>query len=216
MKPVSNETILAQLEWRYAVKKFDPTRAIPEADWQTLERSVVLTPSSFGIQHYSVVVVSDPAIRARLVPVSWGQTQPVDCSQFVVFAIRHPLTDADVERLLGRTVEVRGVRRDSLSQYRQLMLGSLKQASDRGYVNEWCARQAYIALGNFMTCAAMLGIDTCPMEGFAPEKYDEILGLAARGLKAVVACAAGYRAADDKYGQLKKVRLPLDEVFVRI
>ncbi len=216
MKPVSNETVLAQLEWRYAVKKFDPARAIPEADWQTLERSVVLTPSSFGIQHYSVVVVSDPAIRARLVPVSWGQTQPVDCSRFVVFAIRNPLTDADVERFLDRTAEVRGVPRDSLAQYHQMMLGTLKEATDRGYVNEWCSRQAYIALGNFMTCAAMLGIDTCPMEGFVPDKYDEILGLPKRGLKAVVACAAGYRAADDKYSRLKKVRLPLDEIVIRV
>lgn len=216
MKPVSNETVLAQLNWRCAVKKFDPTKKISDADWRTLEESLVLTPTSFGLQHARYLVVNEPALRAKLVPVSWGQTQPVDCSHFVVFAIRNPLATADVERYLDRIAAVREVPRASLEPYRQMMLGSLQKATERVFVNEWSSRQAYIALGNFMTCAAMLGIDTCPMEGLEPENYDQILGLPAQGLKTVVACATGYRAADDKYSQLKKVRYPLNELVTRI
>ena len=216
MKPVSNETVLAQLQWRCAVKKFDPTRLISDADWRTLEEALVLTPTSFGLQHARFIVVADPALRARLVPVSWGQTQPVDCSHYVVFAIRNPLTAEDVERFLDRTVAVRELPRASLEPYRQMMLGSLRKATESGFVNEWSARQAYIALGNFMTCAAVLGIDTCPMEGIEPENYDQILGLPAQGLKTIVACAAGYRAADDKYGQMKKVRYAVQEMVTRI
>ena len=216
MKPVSNETLLGQLQWRCAIKKFDPAKKISDADWRTLEEALVLTPSSFGLQHARYLVVNDPALRAKLVPVSWGQPQPVDCSHFVVFAIRNPLTGADVERYLDRIAAVREMPRAALEPYRQMMLGSLQKAAEQGFVNEWSARQAYIALGNFMTCAALLGIDTCPMEGIEPDNYDKILGLPAQGLKTVVACAAGYRADDDKYGQLKKVRYPLSDIVSRI
>lgn len=216
MKPVSNETLLAQLQWRYAVKKFDPNRKIPAADWLALEETLVLTPTSFGLQHARFLVVQDPTLRARLVPVSWGQTQPVDCSHYIVFAIRSPLSADDVDRYLDRIASVRNVPRASLESYRNMMLDSLQKATDNDTVNEWSAHQAYIALGNFMTSAAMLGIDTCPMEGFEPEKYDEILGLPARGLKTVVACAAGYRSAEDNYARQKKVRFPREELVSRI
>ena len=215
-KPVARETVLAQLQWRCAVKKFDPARKISAADWHALEEALVLTPTSFGLQHARFIVVDDPDRRAQLVPVSWGQTQPVDCSHYLVFAIRNPLTADDVERHLDRIAAVREVPRASLEPYRQMMLGSLRKAEASGFLNEWSARQAYIALGNFMTCAALLGIDTCPMEGIEPENYDAILGLPGQGLKTIVACAAGYRAADDKYGQMKKVRYPVPDMIVRI
>jgi nitroreductase len=216
MKPTSPETVLAQLRWRCATKKFDAHRAIPEGVWRVLEETLVLTPSSFGLQPWRFVVVTDPKAKQALVPVSWNQTQVADCSHYVVFAIRRDLGPADVERYVDRIAEVRGVARDSLGAYRQMMLGSLEQAAERGFVNEWSARQAYIALGNFMTSAAMLGIDTCPMEGIEPERYDAILGLSQLGLQTVVACAAGYRAADDKYGAMPKVRFALKDMVLRV
>ena len=106
-KPVSNEVLLQQLKWRYAVKKFDPARKISAEDWQTLEQALVLTPSSFGLQPWRFVVITDQATKDRLVPISWGQRQVAEASHVVVFAVRQPLTESDVDRHVGRTAEIR-------------------------------------------------------------------------------------------------------------
>ena len=216
MKPVSNETLISQLNWRYATKKFDTAKKISDADWKTLETSLVLTPSSFGIQPWKFLVVTNPAIRQKLVPASWNQTQPVECSHFVVFAVRKNLGADHIDRYIARIAEVRGGAVDTLAGFKNIMLGSLKQAADKGYLDQWQTHQVYIALGNFMTSAALLGIDACPMEGIEPLKYDEILGLTGTDHATVVTCAAGYRAADDKYASLAKVRFPADQVIQRI
>ena len=106
-KPVSNDTLLQQLNWRYATKKFDSARKIAAADWAALEQTLILTPTSYGMQPIKFLVIDDPAIRAQLVPVSWGQTQPVDASHYVVFAARVRNTEADVDHYLARIAEVR-------------------------------------------------------------------------------------------------------------
>jgi nitroreductase len=212
-QPISNETLLAQLRWRYATKKFDPTRKISADDWRTLEEALVLTPSSYGLQPWKFIVITDPVTKEKLVPVSWGQRQVADASHLVLFAIKTNLTADDIDHFLKRIAAVRGLNKDSLATYRQMMVGDVVEGDRSKVVAEWAARQVYIALGNFLTSAAMLGIDTCPMEGFEPAKYDEILGLPARGLAATVAAVAGYRAADDKYAMLPKVRFPAEEVI---
>jgi nitroreductase len=211
-KPVSNETLLQQLRWRYAVKRFDPTRKISAEDWETLEHALVLTPSSFGLQPWKFVVITDQAIKDQLVPLSWGQRQVADASHVVVFAARKPLTEGDVDRFVARTAEVRGVGAESLAGFKKMVMGALVPPPPGVDIHHWAALQAYIALGNFMTAAAMLGIDTCPMEGIVPKKYDELLGLPNEGLGTVVAAAAGYRAADDKYAALPKVRFRVEDV----
>lgn len=211
-----NENVLTRLRWRYATKQFDPNRKISPADWQTLEESLVLTPSSFGLQPWRFLVITDPALREKLVPVSWGQRQVADASHLVVFAVRKSLGEGDVDRYLKRISEVRGVGSDSLKGFRDMLLGFLAQPAERFNAANWAARQAYIALGQFMTTAALLGIDTCPMEGLEPEKYDEILGLGAQGYQTVVACPAGYRALTDKYATLPKVRFPASEVISHV
>jgi nitroreductase len=215
-KPVSNEALLQQLRWRYAVKKFDPTRKIAAADWQTLEQALVLTPSSFGLQPWRFVVITEQSLKERLVPISWGQRQVADASHVVVFAVRKPLTEADVDRYVARTAEVRGVGIDALAGFKKMMMGSLIPPPTGFDIHHWAALQSYIALGNFMTSAAMLGIDTCPMEGIQPDKYDELLGLPTEGLGTVVVAAAGYRAADDKYAALPKVRFDAADVVQTI
>ena len=214
MKPVGNETLLRQLNWRYAVKKFDPARRIPADDWRTLEQALVLTPSSFGLQPWRFVVVTDQSVKERLVPLSWGQRQVADASHMVVFAIRRRVGPAEVDRHAARTAEVRGVAPESLAGFRKVVNNFL--ATPGFDADDWSARQVYIALGNFMTAAAMLGIDTCPMEGIDPAKYDEVLGLPAEGCATVVGCAAGYRADDDKYAVAAKVRFPAEEVIRRV
>ena len=214
-RAVSNDTLLAQLNWRYATKKFDPTKRIPDSDWAALEQALILTPTSYGLQPYKFLILTDPALRARLVPASWGQTQPVDCSHYVVFAARAQNTEADVDRYIARMAEVRGAAPEALAGFKKVLMGDVVDGPRGQVALEWAARQAYIALGNFMTSAALVGVDTCPMEGFEPAKYDEILGLPAQGFRAVVACAAGYRAADDKYAALPKVRFPASEIIDR-
>jgi nitroreductase len=212
---ISTDTLLTQLNWRYATKTFDPTQKISAADWEALEKSLVLTPTSYGFQPYRFVVVSDPATRERLVPISWGQRQVADASHFVVFAAMETVTEADVDHFLARVAQVRGITTESLGGFKGALLGDIVKGPRSAWQHEWATRQAYIALGNFMTSAALVGIDTCPMEGIEPAKYDEVLGLN-RGYKTVVACAAGYRAATDKYAAAPKVRFPADELIIRI
>ncbi|MBC8113239.1 MAG: NAD(P)H-dependent oxidoreductase [Candidatus Saccharimonas sp.] len=214
MKPVSNETVLRQLQWRHATKKFDATKAISADDWSTLEQTLVLTPSSYGLQPWKFVVITDPVTKAKLLPLSWGQRQVVDASHVVVFAIRQNLSEADIDKYLARIVEVRGGTVEALAGFRRMMVGDLLGGAID--LNHWASLQAYIALGQFMATAAMVGIDTCPMEGIDPARYDEVLGLNELGYGTVVACVAGYRASDDKYASVAKVRFKAEDVVLRI
>lgn len=216
VQPATCQTLSEQLKWRYATKRFDSTRKIPDATWKALEESLVLTPSSFGLQPWRFVVIIDQATKEKLVPLSWKQTQPADCSHFVVFAARERMTEDDIDRHLRRTAEVRGVPVDSLAVYRKMMIGTLVSPPAHFNIRHWAALQTYIALGNFMTAAAMIGVDTCPMEGIEPSKYDELFGLPREGYTTIVACAAGYRASDDKNAILPKVRFPVEEVIRRV
>ena len=215
-KPVSNDTLVNQLRWRYATKQFDSTKKISAADWATLEESLVLTPSSFGLQPWRFIVVTDQETKEKLVPASWDQRQVADASHVVVFAIKKNVGPAEVDRYMNRIAQVRGVSTESLNGFREVLLGFLAQPAEQFDVNFWSTRQTYIALGNFMTSAALLGIDTCPMEGIVPGQYDEILGLDAQGYKTVVVAAAGYRAATDKYATLPKVRFTPEEVITHV
>jgi nitroreductase len=216
MKPITSDTLLEALNWRYATKKFDPTKKIPADTWATLEQALVLAPSSFGLQPWKFIVVQDPAIRKELFAASFGQTKVVECSHYVVFTVRKNLGADHVDRYLDRIVEVRGGTKDALKGFRDHMLGSLETARAGGHLDAWESHQVYIALGQFMASAAVLGVDACPMEGIEPPKYDEILGLAAQGCTALCACAAGYRAADDKYATAKKVRFKPADVIQHV
>jgi nitroreductase len=206
MNSIAPEQLLSALHWRYATKVFDAAKKIPTDVWHALEQSLILTPTSYGLQPYRFLIVQDVAKRAALLPNSWGQKQVVDCSHFVVFAARTDMKEADANKLIERISQVRGVTADSMKFYRDMMLGDVVNGPRGKIAHEWATRQAYIAIGNFMTCCAVLGVDACPMEGINPPEYDKILGLEDSGYKTVVACAAGYRAASDKYAALAKVR----------
>lgn len=208
MKPIEPSALIETLNWRYATKKFDPAKKISAPVWEVLEEALVLSPSAYGLQPWQFFAVTDPALKAALRPHSWDQPQVTDCSHHVVFAIRNQIDEAFVDKFIARVAHVRGVTPEALGFYKDMIAADLLNGPRSKHVREWAARQAYIALGQFMVSAAMLGVDTCPMEGLDPAKYDEILGLPAKGFSAVVACAAGYRAADDKYAGLPKVRFP--------
>ena len=216
MNTLTSEQLLQQLQWRYATKQFDPARKISATDWAAIEEALVLSPSSFGLQPWKFVIVADPAQREKLVPVSWGQRQVAEASHLVVFAFKKNFSEADVTAYLERISAVRGIPAASLAAYNDMMVGSLFKARDAAARKAWAINQIYIALGNFLTTTAVLGIDSCPMEGFDPAKYDEILGLDALGLASVVVGVAGYRAATDKYAALKKVRFEQKDVIVTL
>ncbi|EDY20523.1 nitroreductase [Chthoniobacter flavus Ellin428] len=214
--PVSNDTLLQQLRWRYATKSFDQAKKIADADWATLEQALILTPTSYGFQPYRFVVITDPATRQKLLPISWGQCQVADASHFVVFAAKTNVTEADVDYYLAHVSKVRGTPVEKLAGFRKALAGDIVHGPRSKAQHEWATRQCYIALGNLMTSAAMLGIDVCPMEGIDAPKYDELLGLPAKGYNAVVAAAVGYRSDADKYAAAPKVRYPAEELFIRI
>lgn len=215
MTPIAPAALDAALAWRYATKVFDAARPIPAEVWAALERSLVATPSSYGLQPWKFIVITDRALKERLKPVSWNQSQVVDCSHHVVFCGRTEMTAADVQRLIDAIVQVRGVPAAAIDGYRQMMIKDVVEGPRSKIAAEWAARQCYIALGQFMLACAQLGVDACPMEGIDAGKYDEILGLAGTGYRTVVACPAGYRAAGDKYAQLAKVRFPAGQVIDR-
>jgi nitroreductase len=213
MQPIATIDLLNALTWRYATKKFDPAKIISTETWSALEDALVLTPSSYGLQPWKFLIVTSPKLKETLKPLSWNQAQVTDCSHYVVFTIKKNLTAADVDRFVARTAEVRNISVESITGYRNIMVSDVVHGARSFNVNEWATRQTYIALGNFMTSAALLGVDTCPMEGIEPVKYDQALNLHEIGYTTVVACAAGYRAEDDKYADLAKVRFAKSDVI---
>jgi nitroreductase len=213
MSAISGESLLQQLKWRYATKKFDPTKKISAVDWAMLEEALILTPSSYGLQPWKFVVVTDPALKTRLRPASWNQAQVEDCSHLVVFTAKQDIAETDVDRFIARTAEVRGVSLESLAGFRSYMVGDLVKGPRHAVIPEWSARQTYIAMGNLLTSAALMGIDACPFEGLEPAKYDLILGLEGTGYATVAACPLGYRADDDKYASTPKVRFEARDVI---
>ena len=213
---IQRESLIQQLNWRYATKQFDPHRKISPEDWATLEEALVLTPSSFGLQPWKFIVVDDPDTREKLVHASHGQLKVSNASHLVVFTIKKNLGEEEIESHLKRIAQVRGVSPELLDTFRSMMVGTLINGMNHAVRKDWATQQTFIALGNFLTSAALLGIDACPMAGFEPKKYDEILGLDQQGLSTVVIAAAGYRAEADKYAGLKKVRFPKEEVLYHV
>jgi nitroreductase len=167
------------------------------------------------LQPWKFVVITDAPLRQKLKAVSWNQSQVTDASHLVVFTAKTTITPQDVERYIQSTAQARQqpVDSPSLAGLKNMMIGFLEAPGLN--VKEWATRQAYIALGNLMTSAAVLGVDTCPLEGLDPAKYDEILDLPKQGLATVVACAVGYRSATDKYATLAKVRFPAQELIIK-
>jgi len=204
-----NKTLEA-LNWRYAVKKFS-TEKLPQEKVDIIFEALQLTPSSMGLQAWKFINVVDSDIREKLVPFSWNQNQVKDASHLIVFA-RPKNLDANVAEkwanYLAKERKMDDAKKNMIKNY----LGSLKKEQ----IDHWLDKQLYIALGNLMTVCAIEKIDTCPMEGFQPAEYDKILGLDKIGLTSVVVCPIGYRAEDDAYRTLPKVRFSKEDLFLDI
>lgn len=210
---VQPETVVNQLQWRYAVKRFDASRNIDDATWSALEQALILSPSSYGLQPWRFLVITAPEIKQRLPAISWNQTQPQECSHLVVFSAREHLDATYLDNYIAHTESSRGLPTGALAGFRKMLAGTVETMHSHF---DWNCRQVYIALGQLMTAAAMLGVDSCPMEGIVPAEYDKLLGLDGSGYRTVVACALGYRDPTDAYATAKKVRFATEIVLQRV
>lgn len=210
-----SESVLDALRWRYATKVFDPSRKIPADLWDILEETLVLTPSSCGLQPWKFLVIENPTIRGQLREQSWRQSQVTDASHFVVFAARNDLVEADIENWIDRLADIQNTPVETLNPLKGSIAGFVSRMTveDRA---AWNIRQLYIALGQFMTTAAILGLDTCPLEGINPAGYDTVLGLEGTGYATAVACAIGYRSPEDSSASRPKARYAKEDVLSRI
>lgn len=203
------------LAWRYATKKFDATKKLADEDVTALLDAARLSPSSFGIQPSRFIIVENPAIRERIKAAAWNQSQVTDASHLLVIAVRRTLTAEDIDAYVADIAQTRGVTTESLKGYRDMMLGTISNRTPEQLLS-WNQKQAYIALGTLLAAAADMRIDATPMEGFDPAAVDAILGFEHEGLAATVLVPLGYRAADDGYANLKKVRYPLQKIVKRV
>ena len=211
---LSPDQCLEALRWRYATKQFDPERKIPADTWNAIEESLVLTPSSFGLQPWKFIVVESAELREQLLAESWNQKQVTDASHFVVLASRTDLTRDDIDRWLECSAKAQGKSVEDLAPMKGMIAGFSERMSTEER-HEWNVRQSYIALGQLMAVAAVMGIDACPMEGISPTAYDRLLGLENSDYATVVACALGYRDEADKYASAPKARFDLVDVIER-
>ncbi len=208
-------SLLENLSWRYATKKFDPNKKISDQDLATILEAIRLSPSSYGLQPYHILVITDEAIRKELQPVSWNQSQIEDASHLLVFTTKTEFGSELVDDYLENVSATRNMDIENLKGYGDFMKSKLLDLPNETKA-KWTSRQAYIALGNVMTVAASLQIDACPMEGFEPDKYDEILGLTDKGLTSTVVLTIGYRSEEDDTQNYAKVRKSKEELFTHI
>ncbi len=212
MSRVDNEVIYNQMNWRYACKKFDTTKKIREADWNVLLESLRLTASSYGLQPWKFIMVQSPEIRQRLLPASFNQSPTVEASHFVVLTYKEKLDVEHIERFVAQNAKVRGIDPTALIKFRDMMVRDLVQGPRSETINWWAQRQTYIAMGSMLTTAALMEIDTLPMEGINQTEFDKILNLEGTGYKTIAAIACGYRSPEDKYQVIKKVRFDMNDV----
>ncbi|MCE2687332.1 MAG: NAD(P)H-dependent oxidoreductase [Rickettsiales bacterium] len=202
------QKIIDAMNWRYATKIFDINKKINNQDWEMLEKSMIMSPSSFGLQPYQFLLVENQKTRKLLTPHSWNQPQIEQSSHLVVLTALKNINEEYIDNFIKLTSKTRSIAESNLAEYKKMMIDNL--ISSHKDIFNWASKQAYIALGNLMTTASLLDIDSCPIEGINPEKYDEILGITNSNYATICSCALGFRSADDKYQNLKKVRFNHD------
>lgn len=212
----SAANLVEQMKWRYAVKKFDSNKKIPANEWSALEESLILTPSSYGMQPWKFFIIQKKELMEKLSAASYNQSQVKDCSHLLVIGVLKKMNEAYVDKYIHRMASVRNQALESLLKFKDMLVKDLVNGPRSHDLQGWASRQAYIALGNFMTSAALIGVDTCPLEGIQAAEYDKLLELQNSEYTTSVACAAGYRASDDKYSQSAKVRFKHEDVLVHI
>ncbi len=203
------------LKWRYACKKFDATKKLSSKKIKQLKKAFNLTATSFGLQPIKMLVISNNKIKNALLEHAYFQKQITDCSQLLVLCIDNNIDDTTVDAYFDLEKKTRGTSEEIIGKFRQNLKNSFTNKTAKEKEQE-AIYQTYIALGNLMTVCAIEKIDACPMEGFIPNKFDEILKLKSLNLKSILLLPVGYRAKDDFMSKLKKVRKPLNEIVIEI
>ena len=207
--------LLAALQWRYAVKKYDPSSKLSQEDKDTLEEVLLLTPSSYGLQPLHFIWLEDSTLREKAKAIAWNQQQIIDAAGVLVLCTKTSLDAVFLDAHADNMRDTRSLQEEQIKGFRAHLHGAIgaKEAND---IEQWNDKQAYIALGQLLTACALLKIDATPMEGFDPKALDELLELEKQGLHSVLICTLGKRASDDNYAQLKKVRRPKNSLFTEL
>ncbi|MGB7842429.1 MAG: NAD(P)H-dependent oxidoreductase [Salinimicrobium sp.] len=201
------------LQWRYATKKFDSQRTVSPEKLNILKRAFNLTATSYGLQPLKLIIVRNEELQQKLQKASYNQKQLSTASHVLVICIEQEVNKSFIEKYFKYVRDIRNTPEDILNPFKESLIGDFeKKPLEEIYT--WATHQAYLVLGTLLTVCAIEGIDSCPMEGFEPKKYDEILNLTEHNLRSVLALPIGYRSQDDFFAELKKVRRPLEETII--
>jgi len=206
---------IKNLEWRYAVKKFDSEKLLPEEKVDRLKQAFNLTATSYGLQPITLLVIKNKALQKQLVRHSFEQQQVAQASHVLVICIQDAIDSQYIYRYFDKIKKIRGTSDEILNPFKDALIDDFSK-KDVAEIKRWSINQAYLALGNLLTICAMEKIDSCPMEGFVPSAYDEILALGTKGLASVLVLPIGYRAEDDVFSDFKKVRKDLEDSVIEI
>jgi len=207
--------IIKDLEWRYAVKKFDPSKEIEESKLETIKKAFNLTATSYGLQPIKMVILNNKKLQEQLVQYSFGQQQVAQASHLLVFCIEKNIDAEYISGYFNKVKKVRGTSDSVLEPFKDALVSEFSKM-DSNEIHQWATNQAYLAMGNLLTICAAEQLDACPMEGFLPERYDELLNLSSKGLSSVLVLPIGYRAEDDMFSGLKKVRRDIENSIIYI
>jgi nitroreductase len=205
-------TIIEDLNWRYATKKFDTNKKISVEDLETIKESLRLVPSSYGLQPLKFLLIQNDSLRQQLKEKSFNQSQIVDASHLLVICSLIEINEEYINNHIKNMAQIRSVSVDSIAGFGNYMKKEILSMK-KEKMAEWNAKQAYIALGQLLHTCANLRIDATPMEGFEADAYNDILNLNEKGLQAVLVCPIGYRSVNDQNQFLKKVRKPKNSLF---
>ncbi len=209
------EHSIYNLDWRYAVKKFDSERMLSKEQIEKLKRAFNLTATSYGLQPIKMLVVQNKEVQQELVSFSMEQQQVAQASHVLVFCIERTVDANFISNYFEMVKNIRGTSDEILDPFKEMMTENFSN-KDVNEIKAWSKNQAYLAMGNLLTVCALEKIDSCPMEGFEPEAYDRLLGLPDMGLTSVLVMPVGYRAEDDMFATFKKVRRDLNDSVIEI
>ena len=204
-----------KMEWRYAVKKFDTKKILSKHKIQVLKNVFNLTATSYGLQPLKMVVVQNKKLQRELVSHSYDQEQVGQASHLLIICIEKNIDRKYIESYFNRVKRLRETSDTILNPFKEYLVDSFSK-KNKEEIKIWSTKQAYLALGNLMTICAMEDIDACPMEGFVPAAYDELLGLDQKGISSVLVMPVGYRATDDIFSKLNKVRKNIEDSIIEI
>ena len=204
---------IESLKWRYAVKKFDNQKLLSKEQINILKEAFNLTATSYGLQPLKLLVISNKEIQKELVAHSWNQPQVLEASQLLVICIPKAYSKNEVEAYFDLVQKIRNTPIEIIKPFKEFLTAEINKKSQEELLS-WNKNQAYLALGNLLTVCALEKIDACPMEGFIPEKYDEVLGLSEKNLTSTLVLPVGFRANDDYMKDLKKVRKNTEDVVL--